>query len=236
MNCLSGHFAAYRIKCRTEDAWIPILASTDLVKTFNAKDLSSLHHLYLFSADDQYLSTLLLRAFPKRRLIYVPDASFEVHVPETYEDLFIKSKKRLNGKIHNLLELLISPGSMHYTTRLIMFQELTDIFLSPAIVLFFFRQLLFGSANSTLILLSTVLFLPQLLVTTTNLSLDSLHLLLVSYLSFPFWLFILPIYSFWTVDSVDLGEMSTGGSDVVPESLVPFCHWAEWESQRRLMK
>ncbi|KAJ3303841.1 hypothetical protein HDU76_005293 [Blyttiomyces sp. JEL0837] len=90
VTCLPGCFCMYRIKGqRNPNArygrgngsggngadMIPILAEQDIVEQYKENVVDTLHKCNLLSlGEDRYLTTLMLKKFPKRKMIFVPHA------------------------------------------------------------------------------------------------------------------------------------------------------------------
>lgn len=65
----------YRVKAPKNGAWVPLLANPDIVLEYNQNIVTTLHAKnLLFLGEDRFLSTLMLRTFPKRQMIFIPQA------------------------------------------------------------------------------------------------------------------------------------------------------------------
>jgi chitin synthase len=75
VTCLPGCFCMYRIKAPKNGAWVPLLANPDIVLEYNQNVVTTLHAKnLLFLGEDRFLSTLMLRTFPKRQMMFLPQA------------------------------------------------------------------------------------------------------------------------------------------------------------------
>ncbi|KAJ3411900.1 hypothetical protein HDV05_001535 [Chytridiales sp. JEL 0842] len=78
VSCLPGCFCMYRIKAPKGPGgtWmVPILANPDIVEEYSENVVDTLHKKnLLLLGEDRFLTTLMLRTFPKRKLIFVPQA------------------------------------------------------------------------------------------------------------------------------------------------------------------
>ena len=123
VTCLPGCFCMYRIKApkystirrRLKVQWIPVLADCRIVENYvmiaarccdlicdQAEcEVDTLHkkNLYLLG-EDRYLSTLMLRTFTKRKMIYVPKAVCHTVVPDSFKVLLSQRRRWINSTIH----------------------------------------------------------------------------------------------------------------------------------------
>lgn len=65
----------YRIIAPKGDRYVPIFCSTDIVESYCENVVDTLHKKnLLLLGEDRYLTTLMLRTFPKRKMVFVPQA------------------------------------------------------------------------------------------------------------------------------------------------------------------
>lgn len=75
VTCLPGCFCMYRIIAPKGDRYVPIFCSSDIVEMYCENVVDTLHKKnLLLLGEDRYLTTLMLRTFPKRKMIFVPQA------------------------------------------------------------------------------------------------------------------------------------------------------------------
>ena len=75
--CLPGCFCMYRVKVRKgpEGYWVPLLINPDVVEEYSENVTDTLHKKnLLLLGEDRFLTTLMLRNFPKRKTVFVPQA------------------------------------------------------------------------------------------------------------------------------------------------------------------
>ena len=97
----------YRIKYRSRSGFIPVLVNPDIVDEYSENSVQSLHEKnLLLLGEDRFLTTLMLRQFPKRRLVFVPQAVCRTIAPEKFSVLLSQRRRWINSTIHNLWELL----------------------------------------------------------------------------------------------------------------------------------
>lgn len=75
VTCLPGCFCMYRIIAPKGDRYVPIFCSSDIVEMYCENVVDTLHKKnLLLLGEDRYLTTLMLRTFPKRKMVFVPQA------------------------------------------------------------------------------------------------------------------------------------------------------------------
>lgn len=75
VTCLPGCFCMYRIIAPKNGQYVPIICSTDIVESYCENVVDTLHKKnLLLLGEDRYLTTLMLRTFPKRKMVFVPQA------------------------------------------------------------------------------------------------------------------------------------------------------------------
>lgn len=131
----------YRIKTPREDGfWVPILASPDIVQPYSEFIVETLHRKnLLLLGEDRYLTTLMLRTFPKRKMIFVPKAYCKTCVPDTLKILLSQRRRWINSTIHNLLELVLVRelcGTFCCSMQFVIFLELFGTAVLPAAITF----------------------------------------------------------------------------------------------------
>lgn len=245
VTCLPGCFCTYRIKILTDKAgtiknhtdlkmkgterWecTPILANPLIVNAYSIYEAKSLHEQNLLHlGEDRYLTTLLMKNFYKRKLIFVPSAKCSTYVPADYKTLRSQRRRWINSTIHNMFELVCVDKlcgtfcfSMQFTIGFELFGTLT---LPAAIV---FTIVLVASAFITepawvpLIMLGAILGLPAVLIMFTTFELQYWYWLVIYIFALPIWNFFLPVYAFWRFDDFSWGDTrkvdEKGGKDEI---------------------
>jgi chitin synthase len=88
--------------------FVPILANPDIVSRYQENIVDTLHKKnLLLLGEDRYLSTLMLKTFPRRKQIFVPQAVCKTIVPETFKVLLSQRRRWINSTVHNLMELIL---------------------------------------------------------------------------------------------------------------------------------
>ena len=98
----------YRIKIKIGyDNIIPILVNPDVLDDYSENSVQTLHQKnLLLLGEDRFLTTLLLRQFPKRKMVFVPQAICHTTAPSKFAVLVSQRRRWINSTIHNLWELL----------------------------------------------------------------------------------------------------------------------------------
>ncbi|GAN03143.1 glycosyltransferase family 2 protein [Mucor ambiguus] len=215
VTCLPGCFSMYRIKAPKHGGWIPILANPDIIQEFNVTTVNTLHAKnLLLLGEDRFLSTLMLRVFPRRQMIFVPQATCRTIVPDSFAVLLSQRRRWINSTVHNLMELaLVSDlcGIACLSMQFVVVIDLISSIVLPAAILLllaFFVNLGFTDSPQyqPLFILLATLGLPALLILFTAKKVSYIGWMAIYILALPIWNFVLPIYSFWHFDDFSWGE------------------------------
>ncbi|KAG6819473.1 hypothetical protein H0H93_011514, partial [Arthromyces matolae] len=255
VTCLPGCFSMYRIKAPKGDSgyWVPILANPDIVEHYSENVVDTLHKKnLLLLGEDRYLTTLLLKTFPKRKNMFCPQAVCKTVVPDTFRVLLSQRRRWINSTIHNLAELILVRdlcGTFCFSMQFVVGMELAGTLVLPAAIAFtlylIVSSIIPGGPNTTipLILLAIVLGLPGLLIVVTSRKIAYVGWMLVYLLSLPIWNGILPAYAFWHFDDFSWGQTrkiegvdkaDTGDKEGEFDAThIVMKRWAEFERDRR---
>jgi len=255
VTCLPGCFSMYRIKAPKGDSgyWVPILANPDIVEHYSENVVNTLHKKnLLLLGEDRYLTTLMLKTFPKRKNMFCPQAVCKTVVPDTFRVLLSQRRRWINSTIHNLAELVLVRdlcGTFCFSMQFVVGMELAGTLVLPAAIAFtlylVISSIIPGGPNTTipLVLLAIVLGLPGLLIVVTSRKVAYIGWMLVYLLSLPIWNGVLPAYAFWHFDDFSWGqtrkvqgeaEADTGDKEGEFDSThIVMKRWAEFERDRR---
>ncbi|KAM6498841.1 glycosyltransferase family 2 protein [Amanita muscaria] len=255
VTCLPGCFSMYRIKAPKGDSgyWVPILANPDIVEHYSENVVDTLHKKnLLLLGEDRYLTTLMLKTFPKRKNMFCPHAVCKTVVPDTFHVLLSQRRRWINSTIHNLAELLLVRdlcGTFCFSMQFVVGMELAGTLVLPAAISFTFYLIIAsvipGHTNTTipLVLLAIILGLPGLLIVVTSRKVAYVGWMLVYLLSLPIWNGILPAYAFWHFDDFSWGQTRKVSGDKggvhgdkegeFDSSHIVMKRWAEFERERR---
>ncbi|CAG8760461.1 17681_t:CDS:2, partial [Racocetra fulgida] len=98
VTCLPGCFCMYRLKARKgENDWVPIITKPEIVQEYSQNIVDTLHQKnLLLLGEDRFLTTLMLRNFPHRKMMFCPQALCKTVVPDEFRVLL--SQRRLDGE------------------------------------------------------------------------------------------------------------------------------------------
>ncbi|KAL1960990.1 hypothetical protein VTO42DRAFT_4878 [Malbranchea cinnamomea] len=256
VTCLPGCFCMYRIKAPKggQGYWVPILANPDIVEHYSENVVDTLHKKnLLLLGEDRYLSTLMLKTFPKRKQVFVPQAVCKTTVPDKFKVLLSQRRRWINSTVHNLMELVLVRdlcGTFCFSMQFVVFMELVGTLVLPAAIAFTFYVVIISIVKKPvqiipLILLALILGLPGVLIVVTAHRLSYLMWMLIYLISLPIWNFVLPTYAYWKFDDFSwgdtrktAGEKSKGhGIEYEGEfdsSKITMKRWHDFEKERRL--
>ncbi|KAK9325973.1 chitin synthase-domain-containing protein [Lipomyces orientalis] len=253
VTCLPGCFCMYRIKApKGEDGyWVPILANPDIVERYSDNVVDTLHKKnLLLLGEDRYLSTLMLRTFPKRKQIFVPQAVCKTQVPDTFRVLLSQRRRWINSTVHNLMELTLVNslcGVFCASMQFVVVVELIGTLVLPVALAFTLYVVVIAIVRKPvpvipLILLALVLGLPGVLIIVTAHRWSYVMWMLIYLLALPVWNFVLPLNAYWKFDDFSWGETRQvqGGDKGHDEaegefdsSQIKMRKWRDFEREKR---
>ncbi|VVT56323.1 uncharacterized protein SAPINGB_P004967 [Magnusiomyces paraingens] len=226
VTCLPGCFSMYRIKAPKgpRGYWVPILANPDVVERYAINSVETLHEKnLLLLGEDRYLSTLMLKTFPNRKQMFVPQAKCETVAPSEFKVLLDQRRRWINSTVHNLMELIIVRdlcGVFCISMQFVVLIEFIGTLTLPASLLFSVFVMCRAVVERPvpvipLILLALIVGIPGLLIVVTAHQWTYVLWMLIYLISLPIWNFILPLNAFWRFD-----DFSWGNTRVVQEQEV----------------
>ncbi|KAI1622994.1 chitin synthase 4 [Exophiala viscosa] len=255
VTCLPGCFCMYRIKAPKggHNYWVPILANPDIVEHYSENVVDTLHKKnLLLLGEDRYLSTLMLKTFPKRKQVFVPQAVCKTTVPEEFKVLLSQRRRWINSTVHNLMELVLVRdlcGTFCFSMQFVVFIELIGTLVLPAAIAFTFYLIIISIVRRPvpiipLILLGLILGLPAVLIVLTAHRWSYILWMLIYLCSLPIWNFVLPTYAYWKFDDFSWGDTrKTAGEKTKKAGLeyegefdstkITMKRWADFERERR---
>jgi len=257
VSCLPGCFSMFRLKARraSGDDWIPLITKPEIVREYSQSEVETLHQKnLLLLGEDRFLTTILLRTFPNRKMIFLPQARCRTIVPDNFSVLLSQRRRWINSTIHNLMELVLVRnlcGTFCFSMQFVVFMDLLGTVVLP-IAISLTYMLIGGMAISPpktfeqaipLMMLVAVLGLPAVLILITTRKVVYVFWMAIYLLALPIWNFVLPLYAFWHFDDFSWGETRKvagetkgdhhgviGGAVEGPE--VPLRRWEDWERSR----
>ena len=132
----------FRLKARkpTGDDWVPLIIKPEIVKEYSQCVVTTLHEKnLLLLGEDRFLTTVLIRTFPNRKMMFLPQARCRTVVPDTFSMLLSQRRRWINSTIHNLMELILVRdlcGTFCFSMQFIIFIELIGTLVLPAAIAF----------------------------------------------------------------------------------------------------
>ncbi|KAK3078190.1 Chitin synthase 4, partial [Coniosporium uncinatum] len=221
VTCLPGCFCMYRIKAPKggQNYWVPILANPDIVEHYSENVVDTLHKKnLLLLGEDRYLSTLMLKTFPKRKQVFVPQAVCKTTVPDEFKVLLSQRRRWINSTVHNLMELVLVRdlcGTFCFSMQFVVFIELVGTLVLPAAISFTIYLIAIAIKAAIthteaplipLLLLALILGLPAVLIVMTAHRFSYVGWMFIYLLSLPIWNFVLPTYAYWKFDDFSWGD------------------------------
>jgi chitin synthase len=237
----------YRVFSYNSDGYrVPILVDENIMTNYSTTEVDTLHQQnLLLLGEDRYLTTLMLRAFPKRKTAYCPSAICETIVPAEFKVLLSQRRRWINGTIHNMFELVVTselPGRFCFSMQFAVFLDIIGTFTSPfalSYILVTIIGLIAGFPFQLAVIFAAISFSLQLLLAIFT-SFDPKIILwfFIYLLSVPIWYIVLPLYAFWNFDDFTWGatrKLNDDGSsysdtvfDKFDPKSVPFKKWEQW--------
>ncbi|KAG6378096.1 glycosyltransferase family 2 protein [Boletus reticuloceps] len=257
VSCLPGCFSMFRLKARRNsgDDWIPLIIKPEIVREYSQSEVATLHQKnLLLLGEDRFLTTILIRTFPNRKMMFLPQARCRTVVPDTFSVLLSQRRRWINSTIHNLMELVLVRnlcGTFCFSMQFVVFMDLLGTVVLPIAIsltyILIVSMIISPPVNFEeaipLILLVAVLGLPAVLIVITTRKIVYVFWMLIYLIALPIWNFVLPVYSFWHFDDFSWGETrkvegeakgeahGTGDTSVGGLS-VPLRRWEDWERSR----
>ncbi|KAF9187505.1 Chitin synthase, class 3 [Haplosporangium sp. Z 767] len=258
VTCLPGCFCMYRIKAPKgpNRYWVPVLANPDIVEHYSENVVDTLHKKnLLLLGEDRYLTTLMLRTFPKRKMMFVPQAVCKTQVPTSFPVLLSQRRRWINSTVHNLMELVLIRdlcGTFCFSMQFVIFMELLGTVVLPAAISFTLYLIAISFVITPipiipLMLLAAILGLPAILILMTSRKIVYVGWMGMYLLSLPIWNFVLPVYAFWHFDDFTWGQTrkvqgegdgkadNHGGKEgEFDSSQIVMKKWCEFEREKRI--
>jgi chitin synthase len=220
VTCLPGCFSMYRIKTPkgSDGYWVPILANPDIVERYSDNVVDTLHKKnLLLLGEDRYLSTLMLRTFPKRKQVFVPKAACKTIAPNEFKVLLSQRRRWINSTVHNLMELVMVRdlcGVFCISMQFVVFIDLVSTLVLPAAITFTLYVVIIAIVRKptptlSLILLALILGLPGVLIVITASRVSYVMWMAIYLMALPIWNFVLPMNAYWKFDDFTWGDTRT---------------------------
>ncbi|KAJ2501563.1 ATP-dependent RNA helicase [Coemansia sp. RSA 1972] len=217
VTCLPGCCSMFRVYAQKNGARVPLLVAPDVMRAYSTRETHTLHAKNLLElGEDRFLTTVLLRAFPTRKLIYVPRAVCRTTVPREFSELVAQRRRWINSTVHNLLELVLVRdlcGTFCCSMQFLVLMDLLGNAVLPASVVFCYYLIVaacMGQAVGVpLVLMALAFVLQGAMIVVTTQRIAYIYWMVIYILALPVWNFIMPVYAFWRFDDFSWGRSST---------------------------
>ncbi|PIA19404.1 fungal chitin synthase [Coemansia reversa NRRL 1564] len=249
VTCLPGCCSMYRVFATKQgsNTIVPLLVAPEVIRAYSSNDTHTLHQKnLLLLGEDRYLTTVLLRVFPKRKLIYVPRAICRTNVPGRFSELLSQRRRWINSTIHNLLELLLVRdlcGTFCCSMHFLVLMDLLGNVILPSSAIFCYYLIVarcFGEPVALPLLLMALTFVLQgamILVTTQRIG--YIYWMLIYILAIPVWNLVMPLYAFWRFDDFSWGRARPNDPTLTNSAFItdderlalepiPLKRWRDW--------
>ncbi|XJO78879.1 hypothetical protein BDV3_003254 [Batrachochytrium dendrobatidis] len=264
VTCLPGCFCMYRLKTVKDGSVLPVLVNPDIIEQYATNEAFTLHQKnLLLLGEDRFLSTLMLRTFPKRLMMFVPAAYCKTTVPDKFSVLLSQRRRWINSTVHNLMELVFVNnlcGTFCFSMQFVVFMDLLGTAVLPASLVCTYYLIIYAivypmpyniTSFLNLFVMIITIFLPMLLVLLSGRRVHYVLWMFVYLFTLPIWQIVFPLYSFWYFDDFSWGEtrkvtgdgheVSNAGAQHDDEQLhglfdgsrIPFRRWDEYEREAR---
>lgn len=249
VTCLPGCFSIFRI--RTPDTHRPLFIANAIVDEYSENRVDTLHTKNLLHlGEDRYLTTLVLKHFGTYKTTFIRDAKAHTAVPEDWSVLLSQRRRWINSTIHNLFELLSTPGLCGFclfSMRFVVFVDLLSTIVAPVTMVYLIYLVVLVSTSDATIPLTSVLMLAaiyglQAILFLLRRRFDMIIWMLIYILGLPIWTFFLPLYSFWHMDDFSWGntrvvmgekgqKIITHDEGVFDPTEIPHKTWQSYEEE-----
>ncbi|CAG8504297.1 3540_t:CDS:2 [Ambispora gerdemannii] len=213
VTCLPGCFCMYRV--RTPDTHKPLLIANDLITDYSENIVDTLHKKNLLHlGEDRYLTTLMMKHFPRNKMTFVPDAQCKTSAPDQWSVLLSQRRRWINSTVHNLMELMFLPqlcGFCCFSMRFVVMLDLFATLVMPATVAYL-GYLIYTIIDDPSTIPVTSLFLLaavyglQAIIFILRRKWEHVGWMIVYIFAIPVFSFFLPIYAFWHFDDFSWGN------------------------------
>lgn len=255
VTCLPGCFTMYRIRTSSSNSknkGTPLLISKAIIDEYSDPNVNTLHKKNLLSlGEDRYLTTLILKHFPRYQTTFNSDAQCQTNTPDDFNVLLSQRRRWINSTIHNLVELTSLGGQLcgflFFSMRFIVILDLVSTIVAPASVVYVVYLIFSIITEKTMVptvslLIIVAIYGFQVIIFILKQKWEHIMWMCIYILAMPIFSFILPIYSFWRMDDFNWGntrvvinggvaEEIKEGDDEFDEESLPRKKLATWQTE-----
>ncbi|KAI8895922.1 chitin synthase-domain-containing protein [Globomyces pollinis-pini] len=215
VTCLPGCFCMYRIKQTQKRQSTPILISHRITSAYSESNINTLHLKNLLQlGEDRYLTTLMLKNFPRLKLRFNGMATCWTVVPDQWRVLLSQRRRWINSTVHNLFDLLSVEqlcGCCVFSMRFVILLDLFSTVVQPAGLLYIIYIIYSIVIQSDVLPVVSIVMLSaayglQALIFVTKRAWAQIGWMIIYVLAMPIIGFFVPLYSFWHFDDFTWGN------------------------------
>ncbi|KAI8645448.1 chitin synthase-domain-containing protein [Parasitella parasitica] len=256
VTCLPGCFCMYRIRTPVKNE--PLIIAPSVVHDYAENHVDTLHKKNLLSlGEDRYLTTLMMKHFPKYKMKFTPYAMCRTVAPDKWKILLSQRRRWINSTVHNLMEVFLLPdlcGFCCFSMRFVVLVDLIGTLTLPVsfgyfVYLIYVMAAKAGPFPTLAIGMLAGLYALQVIIFILKRQWQHIGWMVFYLLALPVYSFALPIYSFWHFDDFSWGNtrVVVGDSqrkiivtdeEKFDEKMIPMKKWSiyeqeQWEMQTR---
>ncbi|KAI8853639.1 chitin synthase-domain-containing protein [Chytridium lagenaria] len=201
------------------------LIASPVIKDFSVNTVDTLHlKNLLYLGEDRYLTLLVMKHFPDRKLIFTSDAKCKTYAPEKLSVLVSQRRRWINSTVHTLLEMLTlknTCGCCIFSMKSLVMLDLIGTFVQPCALIYIgylvYAYLSDPSLKLPLVsmLMLAVVYGGQMIIFVLKGKFQHFGWMIIYILATPLFSFYLPLYAFWHFDDFTWGNtrivMTEGG-------------------------
>ncbi|KAH8550239.1 chitin synthase [Umbelopsis sp. PMI_123] len=251
VTCLPGCFCMYRIRSVGKNQ--ALLVSNIVMLEYGDNKVDTLHKKNLLHlGEDRYLTTLILKHFPKYKTKFNPNAACLTSAPDSWSVLVSQRRRWINSTIHNLGELIFLPqmcGFCCFSMRFVVILDLLSTLVMPAVVCYLGYLIYEISTNTSQVPLMSLITLAsvyglQAFIFIVRRKWEHIAWLIIYIIAIPVFSFFIPIYAYWHFDDFSWGNtrmaLDNDGDRKVEQveddvefdpSVIPKRRWQEYEDK-----
>lgn len=202
-------------RIRTPDTHKPLFVANSVLEEYAENRVDTLHTKNLLHlGEDRYLTTLVLKHFGSYKTIFVRDAKAMTAAPEDWGVLLSQRRRWINSTVHNLYELINTPGLCGFclfSMRFIVFIDLLSTVIAPVTMVYLIYLIVIVAVDNGTVPLTSLIMLVaiyglQAIIFLLRRRFDMLIWMLIYIIGLPIWTFFLPLYAFWHMDDFSWGN------------------------------
>ncbi|KAL7752546.1 hypothetical protein RI367_002080 [Sorochytrium milnesiophthora] len=214
VTCLPGCFSMYRVWYPDGE---PALVADAIIEDYKVNKVHTLHSKNLLHlGEDRYLTTLLLKHFPDKRLEFIPSALCRTDIPDSFAVLLSQRRRWINSTFHNLYEVMKLPRLCSFcfvSMKTLVAMDLMSTMILPASTVYLYiliiRAIINGIGQYTMVIIGACgLYVTHLVIILLVKKQYEYVLWITVYiiLAMPVFSIVLPAYAFWHFDDFSWGN------------------------------